>query len=590
MSLALGACGLRGPAPVAPEAQAAPPRVRPLPPPAPAAAARPAAVPAPAAAPAPAALASPAPPPPDPVQALVAACERDYQSGFALYRAGRLDQARAQFDRAVDRLLASSYDLRQTPPLQAELNRLVDRVHALETSALEAGDGFTEQKPQPAPIESVAQLTFPVDAATRAEVEQQIKNTRGDLPLALTDPVIRYIHYFSTPGGREYLQASYRRAGEYRAMIERTLRQVGVPQDLIYLAQAESSFNPFCVSRAGARGIWQFMASRADDYGLKRNWWVDERQDPQKSTLAAARHLRDLYHEFGDWYLAMAAYDAGPATIQRAVAESGSADFWVLYRRGLLPQETRNYVPIIIAMALMAKNPRQYGLSRLAADPPLVDDEVVLDAPVDLRLAAECAGASVAQMQELNPSLLRLTTPNTPGFVLHLPAGTLARFRAALEKIPPDKRVLWRYHEVEPGESLYEIARRYRTTAARIAEVNNVSLDARLHAGDDLVIPVRRAAPDHMRYTRVATRYRVRRGDTLRKIAEQFGVSELALRRWNHLRGSYLRAGRILRIHLPLREHVADADFPYNVHKPKDISATPGSAFKTEAMAGGRER
>lgn len=526
----------------------------------------------------------------DPVAALVAACERDYQNGIKLYQAGRLDDARAQFDHAIDRLLASSLDLRHTPALQAELNRLVDRVHALETRALEAGDGFTAPNSQPAPIESVAQLTFSVDAATRAQVEEQIKNTRGDLPLMLTDPVIRYIHYFSTPGGREYLQSSYRRAGEYRDMIERTLRQVGVPQDLIYVAQAESSFNPFCVSRAGARGIWQFMASRADDYGLKRNWWIDERQDPQKSTLAAARHLRDLYREFGDWYLAMAAYDAGPATIERAVAATGSADFWVLYRRGLLPNETRNYVPIVIAMALMGKNPRQYGLNRLAADAPLVDDSIVLNAPVDLRLAAECAGTSVADMQDLNPSLLRLTTPNTPGFVLHLPPGSLARFRAALDRIPADKRVLWRYHQVEGGETLYEIAHRYRTTVARIAEVNNLSPDRRLRPGAELVIPIRNAAPDHMRYTRASARYRVRRGDTLHKVAEEFGVSELALRRWNHLRGSRLRAGRILRIHLPVREHVAEAEPPRNDNKSNHLNSLGPARAEAEATPAADQR
>ena len=147
-------------------------------------------------------------------------------------------------------------------------------------------------------------------------------------------------------------------------MIQRTLKQEGVPQDLIYLAQAESGFHPLALSRVGARGIWQFMASRARGYGLQRNWWVDDRQDPEKSTRAAARHLKDLYNQFGDWYLAMAAYNSGPGTVQSAVKRTGYADFWELYSRNVLPKETRNYVPIILAVTIMAKNPAQYGLDR----------------------------------------------------------------------------------------------------------------------------------------------------------------------------------------------------------------------------------
>ncbi len=487
----------------------------------------------------------------DPVAALAARSENDYRQGLALYRTGDLDAARAQFNHALDRLLASPYALPRQPVLETEYRSLVHRIHRLEMSALQAGDGFTEET-QPAPIESLARLTFPVDAATRAAVERSIRNRSGDLPLALTTPVIQYIHYFSTPAGREYLQNTYRRAGRYRAMIERTLRRVGVPQDLIYLAQAESGFNPYSVSDTGARGIWQFMPSRARVYGLKRNWWVDQRQDPAKSTLAAALFLRHLYHKFGDWYLAMAAYDAGPATIQRAVAETGSANFWVLYRRGVLPRETRNYVPIILAMALIAKNPAQYGLQTLAPDPPLVDDRVTLHAPVDLRLAAECAGASLRAMRDLNPSLLRLTTPNQPNFVLHLPEHSLARFERALDRIPPSKRVLWRYHRVRPGETIYALARRYRTPVRAIEAVNNLRPREVLATGQELVIPMRHIQPGRVVLSKTAMRYRIRWGDSLYSLARQFGVTEHELRVWNHMHGSRLQAGHWLWVHLPV--------------------------------------
>lgn len=487
----------------------------------------------------------------DAVAALAARSENDYRTGLRLYERGDLDTARGEFNQALDRLLTSPYALPSQPLLETEYRSLIHRIHSLEMEALEAGDGFTEQT-QPAPIETLAQLTFPVDAATRAAVERSIRNRTGDLPLELTTPVIQYIHYFSTAPGRQYLEHTYRRAGRYRTMIAGILRQVGVPQDLIYLAQAESGFNPYSLSNTGARGIWQFMPGRARDYGLKRTWWVDQRQDPAKSTRAAARFLLHLYHKFGDWYLAMAAYDAGPATIQRAVAETGSANFWVLYRRGVLPRETRNYVPIILAMALVAKNPAQYGLTALASDPPLVDDEVTLHAPVDLRLAAECAGTTLAAMRDLNPSLLRLTTPNQPNFVLHLPEHSLARFDQALARIPPRKRVLWRYHQVRPGETVYAIARRYHTPAGAIEAVNNLQPHFVLAAGQELVIPMRHVQPGRAIYARNAMHYRVRRGDSLYTLAREFGVTEHDLRHWNHIRGSRLIAGHWLWVHLPV--------------------------------------
>ena len=208
----------------------------------------------------------------------------------------------------------------------------------------------------------------------------------------MTDQVAGYINYFSTRG-RGTLENALARGGRYREMIQGILKEEGVPQDLIYLAQAESGFHPLALSHAGARGMWQFIASRAKGYGLERDWWVDERQDPEKSTRAAAHHLKDLYSEFGDWYLAMAAYNSGPGTVQKAVKRTGYADFWELYRRNVLPKETRNYVPIILAVTIMAKNPQQYGLDEVVAEKPVPYDTVRIDYPVDLRLVAECVDA-----------------------------------------------------------------------------------------------------------------------------------------------------------------------------------------------------
>jgi membrane-bound lytic murein transglycosylase D len=335
-------------------------------------------------------------------------------------------------------------------------------------------------------------------------------------------------------------------------MIRRVLREEGVPQDLIYLAQAESGFHPLAVSRAGARGMWQFMGSRAKGYGLERSWWVDDRQDPEKATRAAARHLRDLYAQFGDWYLAMAAYNSGPGTVQSAVKRTGYADFWELYRRNVLPKETRNYVPIILAVTIMAKNPEQYGLEDVDREKPLSYDTIKIDYPVDLRLVAECVDASAADLQELNPSLLRMTTPKDRQFELRLPAGTKEKFATAVAAIPADKRVWWRYHKVQSSDSLASIAKTYHTTAQAIAEANNLD-DQPLEAESKLIIPI---APgkysETATYARRITRYKVHKGDTVETVAENFGVPAKMVRSWDHLKGNSVAGRRVLYLHLPV--------------------------------------
>ncbi|HTA22233.1 MAG TPA: transglycosylase SLT domain-containing protein [Terriglobales bacterium] len=503
--------------------------------------------------------ASPVPPRPevktDPAADLIAQVEKEYQAGQANYQAGHLDAAKENFDRAFNLLLESPLDVGSDERLQQEFDRLLDGVNGLEMQALQQGDGFTEQKSEPAPIDEANEVTYPVDPNIKAKAEAEIKETHSDLPLMMTDPVAGYINYFSTRG-RGTLERALARSGRYQDMIRRVLKEEGVPQDLIYLAQAESGFHPLAVSRAGARGMWQFMGSRAKGYGLERNWWVDDRQDPEKSTRAAAHHLKDLYNQFGDWYLAMAAYNSGPGTVQSAVKRTGYADFWQLYKRNVLPKETRNYVPIIIAVTIMAKNPQQYGLEDVAAEKPEPYDTVEIDYPVDLRLVAECVDASAGTLQELNPSLLRLTTPKDREFELHLPEGSKDRYLTTIRAIPPDMRVWWRYHNVAAGDTLASVAKAYHSNRKTIAEANGLGEEDKLTPESKLIIPV--APGKHpsnegeAAYARHVTRYKVRKGDTVESVADNFGVPPAMVRRWNHLKGDSLGGRRVLYVRLPV--------------------------------------
>jgi len=490
----------------------------------------------------------------DPVNALIARADKLYQAGQTEYQNGHLDAARQNFDQAFNVMLSSNLDLRDNPLLEKEFDKIVDGVRELEQVALREGDGFTEQRSEPAPIDEANDITFPLDPAIRAKAEAEIKTTKSDLPLMLNDQVAMFINYFSSTKGRHTLEHGLTRAGRYRELISQTFRQEGVPQDLIYLAMAESGFQPLAVSRAGARGMWQFMAGRGSMYGLERNWWVDDRQDPVKSTQAAARHLKDLYREFGDWYLAMAAYNTGPGNIQRAVERTGYADFWELYKRGVLPQETRNYVPIIVAVTIMAKNPGQYGLENVIPEKPVSTDQVSINYPVDLRLVAECLDTSAETLQQLNPSLLRMTTPKDQTFTLNLPTGSKDKYETAIALIPPDMRTFWRYHRVEYGESMGSIARKYHTTTSVIEEANNLETDD-VTVGSKLIIPI---APgksgDTVAYSKKATRYKVRKGDTVGSIADDFQVPVDKVRKWNHLKGNTVASGRTLLIYKPLLE------------------------------------
>ncbi|MCS6954261.1 MAG: transglycosylase SLT domain-containing protein [Bryobacterales bacterium] len=422
-------------------------------------------------------------------ESVLARADKHFQLGKAQLSAGRIAAARQEFDRAVDVLLEAPESLRAQREFRQQFEQLVEAIHRYDLAAAsdERSQAPAFDKP---PLEDIPEPTFPVDPSERDRVLEQIRATASQLPLEVNDDVLRYIRYFSTARGRKILIAGLRRAGRYRELIYRILDEEGLPRELIHLAQAESGFLPRAVSRKKATGMWQFMLFRGRQYGLARDKYVDERMDPEKATRAAARHLRDLYTQFGDWYLAMAAYNCGPGVVERAVERTGYADIWELRRRNVLPRETSNYIPIILAMIIMAKNPAAYGLEEVEPDPPVRYEAVEITAPTSLQLVADITGAPVELLRELNPALL---TPVAPaGYSLRVPHGEGASVASVLRMIPPEGRGRWRMHRVAGGETLAEIARRYRARTVEIAALNRLD-GAPPEPGTLLLVPTRTA-------------------------------------------------------------------------------------------------
>jgi membrane-bound lytic murein transglycosylase D len=418
--------------------------------------------------------------------ALMDHAERRFEAGKKLYQAKDLDSARREFDAAVDLMLQASDEApADRLDYEKKFDDMVEAIHRFDLSGMGASANIDDDKFEKAPLEDILQMTFPVDPRLKDKVREQVKATVSQLPLSVNDAVLGYINYFSNRGHRT-LVAAYQRSGRYRLMIQRVLADEGVPQELIHLAQAESGFIPRAVSRKAAGGMWQFLTWRGQQYGLMQTRYTDDRMDPEMATRAAAHHLHDLYNEFGDWYLAIAAYNCGPGNIEKAVERTGYADFWELRGRGALPAETTNYVPIILAMTIMEKNAAEYGLEGVQMDPPLEYDTVKTDSVTGLALIADITDTPLNGLASLNPAALKGMLPE--GHTLHVPKGMADTVSAALASIPADRRAAWRMHRVAPDETLAVIGKRYGVTPAGIMAANNLA-SAQPEAGDLLMIP-----------------------------------------------------------------------------------------------------
>ena len=481
-------------------------------------------------------------------QQVIDRAEASYRSGVDNYHAEHLEAARKDFDAAMDTMLLSGMDLKNDQQLADEFDHLTNAINALEMAALKQGNGFSP-KIDDAPLASATDITFPANPELVARLKNEL-NVTSDLPLVINDQVAGYINVFANSSRfRNHMGASLQRVGKYRGLIQRVLKEEGVPQDLIYLAVAESGFEPQALNtRTGAGGMWQFMTYTGPDYGLIRNGYFDYRFDPEKSSRAYARYIKQLYQQFGDWYLAMAAYDWGPGAVQRAVQRTGYADFWDLYRLNAMPAETRAYVPQILAAIIMAKNPEKYGLNKLIPSPPVIYDTVTTDYSIDLHLVGDITNTSVAELVALNPSMLRLVTPADISFDLHIPPGTKDLYTQRLKDIPQNRRASWRFHVVAPGETLLTIAAALHSKPLEIAETNGITATDPMDVGDELVVPVEAAAARPR-----PQRYKAHRGDTLVTVADRFNVSVEDLRRWNRLPNARIAPGRLLYVAEPVR-------------------------------------
>ncbi len=534
---------------------------------------------------APAAVLVQAPPPvpaSDPIALLIAASDQHFEAGRKELALGHLEGAKAEFDRALDVVLESPDGARANSRLREHVNRLVDRISVLEQAALATGDGFSETRTEPAAIDALLAVeTFestPPKPATAEAVQADLESTTHDIPIPTNDRVLRYVELFQGRL-REFLTEGLSRGVQYLPMIQATFRAEGLPLDLAYIPLIESAFKPSALSRAKARGVWQFMRGTALENGLKADWYLDERADAVKATQAAAKYLKTLHRMFEDWHLAMASYNGGPYRVKRALTRSRKNDFWQLTATTrYLPRETREYVPMILAAVIIAKNPAQYGFA-IVPMPATPTETVMVPPALDLRRVAEWAGVPMDDIQKLNPEFRRWTTPVKKGeYTIRVPEGTAERVKVGLEAAAPNQLNALQFHTVKRGETLTTIARKLRVNRTDLAEANYLRTTSRVKAGDRLVIPRMPSAALLARASTATTDvektaeailadvlkdtstvgdegaariYRVRAGDTLYAIARRTGTTVNQLKAWNNLRGSTLRIGTRLLVQSP---------------------------------------
>jgi membrane-bound lytic murein transglycosylase D len=484
-------------------------------------------------------------------QELIQRVETTQAAGQAAMLAGDEQAAFDQFDQAVELILRSPVDLDAYPEMRDRAERAIASMHDLAAAAAAEPDA-DEEAPEVPVIED--------DVADGVAVARQW--AASDLQVPMVDhPSVDAMARFYSGRAKDRFEMGLVRYGKYAPTVSHILEEEGVPPELAWLALVESNYNPHAYSRSRARGLWQFISETGRRYGLGQDFWVDERSDFEKATRSAARYLKDLYAMFGDWHLALAAYNAGEGKIQRGIKATGGRDFWRMRETRYLRRETKDYVPAFLAVLRIVRDPAAYGINFQPA-PPLRWETTTINSCTDVSVIAQCTGTSVELISDLNPELKRGTTPGgTEPYTLRIPVGTRSRFEEQYALLPPEQRLTWHRHVVQGGETVAGIAQLYGTTTGAIMAANRLSSSNRVAKGSTLLIPAGPevgAVPDAVLASRAPAgsdvvedgprtlTHRVRQGDTLSKIARRYGVSMSRIADWNAL-------GNTNRIHVGQR-------------------------------------
>lgn len=462
------------------------------------------------------------------------------------------DALLAEMEHQLEHYFELPDTVRSAPQVQGALERMCDL--SLQLQLDENAEPETPETAEGSPGDDILHVTTFLAAddlkKTYAEVEKALKQTDLGFTIPTNDAVVTYVNLFQTRL-RDWFTSALARGAPYVPKMQAVFKDEGIPPALVWMAVVESAFNPTARSRARAVGMWQFIEGTGRRYGLAVDFWEDQRRDPEISARAAARYLKDLYGMFGDWQLALAAYNCGEAVILKYTVRSPEGNFWQLRNTRFLHRETREYVPAIMASILMASNPKAYGIEFVADAAPTPTATYLLEEATDLRVLARCADVPVETLQGLNPSLKRLMTPPRP-FELRIPAKSLDGFQAKLEAVPASERVAVATHEVKAGESLTKIAHDYNVPAEAIRLANRLP-NKSVHQGEMLVVPLGIAASDPSLYaeerrpsSRGSRVYKVRKGDTLAAVSRRTGVSVEKLRDLNSLSSDELKPGQRL--------------------------------------------
>lgn len=496
------------------------------------------------------------------------------------------EQARDEFDKAVDEILMSGLDVRASQRLQAFYLELVEKVYREEVPLMQATPqnatpvvaqgsanpqaeqtelakvkpitiGFRQQGFDPSPLDPLGKLILTEKEKTVTDAQlaatEDVKNTL-DFNFTMNPLVQQYINYYQGSRGRATMEGGLRRSGRYMKIARETFRREGVPEDITWLGQVESAWSPKARSWAAASGLWQFISGTGAQYGLRQTAWVDERNGIEKPTAASARYLKDLAKRYnGDWLLAMAAYNTGALNVDRAISRAGAANYWKIYP--YIAQETRNYVPNILAVILIAKNPEKYGFHGIRPEPAMSFDSVPVTSSTSLRLIADATDTSVEYIQSLNPELRRDTTPRGESYSVRVPAGKSKQLAAVLKRVPTDRRDLARVISIAPGEDLQSVANR---TGVSVATLQSMNAGVDFKSATKLVVPNSSIKLTNWRRSTTTpdtsaapslTKVRARKGDTIAKIAAANKMSADELARLNGIGPNVeLQAGQEIKL------------------------------------------